>query len=719
MTERNDDDSPDFSGFSATYSPEDNKLRLSAASRLSPELYARVKAAGFSWAPKQEIFVAPAWSPEREDLLLELCGEIDAEDTTAEERAADRAERFEGYRKRRADEAHRARKAVSAIADNIPMGQPILVGHHSERHARKDADRIENGMRKAVNLWKTSEYWQRRARAAMSHAGYLSRPDVRARRIKTLEAEQRKAQRSRDEVEKRLKFWAEKAPTMPLETVRKVAGLREYSLYLPQIEGQSWSYSSWDALQPDETRPKGCPAWTVQQFADYAAAKLPTAFDRADRWLEHYANRIAYERAQLAEQIGTADPGERFPFEVGGLVLVRSEWCPIVKVTKRAGKVLSLTVARRYVPRVGPEEVKDYRAPTAEQAAQVKAATALPPLCNYPAQQVDARRAGSAESLKPRDAIPLTRAQWDKIYADHKGTRTIAATDTAGAHRVRAAAGFVLRRFLADPQAIAADEHYSTLPVFLTDAPVKMPPAPAKDPRPAIPAPEPIPREVYKRAEPTPEAAEFHAMAETLRAGVQVVAAPQLFPTPPEIARRLVESAGLEPGASVLEPSAGTGRILEALPEGCDVVAVERVHDLCSRLAAKFERARVCCADFLSCEPGGLVGTHRAGENPAPLGSFDAVLMNPPFENGADIKHIQHAAQFLKPGGRLVALCANGSRQNAQLKPWAEESGGIWEELPPNSFAASGTGVNVALLVYEAPAAKQPAPQALEQAELF
>jgi len=37
--------------------------------------------------------------------------------------------------------------------------------------------------------------------------------------------------------------------------------------------------------------------------------------------------------------------------------------------------------------------------------------------------------------------------------------------------------------------------------------------------------------------------------------------------------------------------------------------------------------------------------------------------MNPPFENGADIKHIQHAMKMLKPGGRLVAICANGPRQ--------------------------------------------------------
>jgi hypothetical protein len=37
-----------------------------------------MKAAGFRWAPKQELFVAPSWMPEREDLLLDLCDEIGA-----------------------------------------------------------------------------------------------------------------------------------------------------------------------------------------------------------------------------------------------------------------------------------------------------------------------------------------------------------------------------------------------------------------------------------------------------------------------------------------------------------------------------------------------------------------------------------------------------------------------------------------------------------------
>jgi len=40
---------------------------------------------------------------------------------------------------------------------------------------------------------------------------------------------------------------------------------------------------------------------------------------------------------------------------------------------------------------------------------------------------------------------------------------------------------------------------------------------------------------------------------EALKAGVQVVTAPQLFPTPPAIAARMIELAGIQEGDRVLE----------------------------------------------------------------------------------------------------------------------------------------------------------------------
>ena len=181
----------------ATYSPEDNKLRLYPSCRLDSETYARVKAAGFRWAPKQELFVAPAWTPGREDLLLDLCGEIGDEDTSLVDRAEAKAERLEDLSDKRRADAEAVHAAVEAIAEHIPLGQPILVGHHSERHARKDAQRIENGMRRAVRMWDLAEYWKDRAKGAVRHAKYKELPAVRARRIKGLEADLRK-QRKRE-----------------------------------------------------------------------------------------------------------------------------------------------------------------------------------------------------------------------------------------------------------------------------------------------------------------------------------------------------------------------------------------------------------------------------------------------------------------------------------------------------------------------------------------
>ena len=192
----------------------------------------------------------------------------------------------------------------------------------------------------------------------------------------------------------------------------------------------------------------------------------------------------------------------------------------------------------------------------------------------------------------------------------------------------------------------------------------------------------------HKDAPPEePEAAaQFDATKESLKAGIQTVTAPQLFPTPPEIAARMVELAGIEPDHKVLEPSAGTGNILKAIGNAPDKTAVEINWQLVELLARSgISGLHIHRADFLECNGS--------------LGKFDRIVMNPPFENGADIKHIRHAITFLKPGGRLVALCANGPRQREALRDFATR----WEDLPEGSFKTQGTGVNVALLMTEGP----------------
>lgn len=68
-----------------------------------------------------------------------------------------RRERLERKLEKRDEWAGKARDrseqrfgTASRIADAIPFGQPILVGHHSERHARRDQARIHSNMDKGV-----------------------------------------------------------------------------------------------------------------------------------------------------------------------------------------------------------------------------------------------------------------------------------------------------------------------------------------------------------------------------------------------------------------------------------------------------------------------------------------------------------------------------------------------------------------------------------------
>ncbi|MER9259430.1 DUF3560 domain-containing protein [Mesorhizobium sp. M0619] len=112
--------------ISATYSPEDNKLRLYPAARLDNETYQRVKNDGFVWAPKQGLFVAPKWSPSREDLAIELAGEIEPEEMTLAERAQAKADRLDELANKRHRQANAFQRAANELSEAFAFGQPIL-----------------------------------------------------------------------------------------------------------------------------------------------------------------------------------------------------------------------------------------------------------------------------------------------------------------------------------------------------------------------------------------------------------------------------------------------------------------------------------------------------------------------------------------------------------------------------------------------------------------
>jgi protein-L-isoaspartate O-methyltransferase len=659
--------------YTATYSPEDNKLRLYAVGRLPEDVYTRVRAAGFIWAPKQELFVAPAWTPDREDLLTELADVIDDEDTSLVDRAEQRAERFEDYSDSRREDAQRARAASDELSEQFAMGQPILVGHHSERRARRDAEKIQNNMRKAIRMWDTASYWQQRAKGAIHAAKYKELPGVRHRRIKKIEADKRRVERTKKESEQKLKLWAS---VSTLEQARRVANFANPGV-CRNDHGSFWN--AYDVLQPDEQRYKACPAWTFEQVKEVAARVYPPSIANSERWIAHLDNRLAYERAMLGESGGIAS--DKWDIRVGGRVLIGGEWVTVLKVNRAGGRINSVRTNARYAAIRGVEEIRDYQEPTDDEAQAAKARTKLPPLCNYPG---DGFRHMTAAEYKAHYRAGIYAINAGREYVDKNFDPKYAP------HRLRC-----------DYKRGNGLDCHNPIGVYLTDEKTKFPPmkqdAPADAPTITPPTRDVdsiVPRQT-KAAEP--EAEQFDAIRQTLKAGVVVVSAPQLFPTPPELARRVVDLADVQPGQRVLEPSAGTGNLVRAILSrfaGADcgrVVAVEVNQQLSESLRQQRDKTLhanesnfdVRCADFLACN--------------GDLGQFDRIVMNPPFSNGDDIRHITHAVKMLKPGGRLVAICANGPRQQEKLKPIASE----WIDLEPGAFASSGTNVNAAIVVID------------------
>lgn len=166
------------------------------------------------------------------------------------------------------------------------------------------------------------------------------------------------------------------------------------------------------------------------------------------------------------------------------------------------------------------------------------------------------------------------------------------------------------------------------------------------------------------------------------------------YPTPPEVVARLMDLADAHHLMRVLEPSAGTGNIVKAL-HAFDVTvdAVELLPDNCKTLhAIPFEESplnKITEGDFLAIEPEAI---------------YDRVVMNPPFEKRADIKHVLHALKFLKPGGRLVSVMSAGvgfreDKLTADFRALVGERGGKIISLPDESFKASGTSVGTVIVV--------------------
>ena len=219
------------------------------------------------------------------------------------------------------------------------------------------------------------------------------------------------------------------------------------------------------------------------------------------------------------------------------------------------------------------------------------------------------------------------------------------------------------------------------------------------------------------------------------------------FPTPASVADEMIAAADIKPEMAVLEPSAGMGHIADRIrAAGAEPDVIELAGDRRELLQEKgYHLAPV--SDFLDLKPRefftygdvfrapdgtegvmmgvGMMGSRRVVLKPLVDGveidyrrgewydrdelvgvrhrgtdsGYDRIVMNPPFSDGRDILHVQHAYTLLRPGGRLVALMGesaftNQNKRATEFREWLESVGGTEEKLAEGTFNDPSLPVN-------------------------
>lgn len=166
------------------------------------------------------------------------------------------------------------------------------------------------------------------------------------------------------------------------------------------------------------------------------------------------------------------------------------------------------------------------------------------------------------------------------------------------------------------------------------------------------------------------------------------------FPTPEKLARELVLRAGLQPGDTVLEPEAGVGGLATICAE---VVGTENVtcYEIQPKNCAVLRNLgfKVTQADFLAIEP---------------VEQFTHVILNPPFENQADIDHVMHAFRFLAPGGTMAAIMSIGvtfrtNRKTSEFRTFLDSMGAQIIVNDKDAFKESGTAAQTVTITFQKP----------------
>jgi hypothetical protein len=641
----------------ATFSPEDNKLRWYPGERIPRDLYDLLIGAtyleGFGLTrPGVNGFFGRVWNPELEDLMVRLAGDIVEEGTTPEERAEAKAERLGGYSGNAAKRSKQAFDGVERITSFIPMGQPILVGHHSEKRARKDRERINNGMRKGIEEGKRATYWAGRAKSVTYHAARMQEAGVIKRRIKKMEAECRRLVRANSPEARRV-FFAD-----------------QYKMN-----------------------------YEVEPSRPYNKAERNEIWQRADaynqRWIDHLEGQVAFWKACLPEE----ETDWKGMLCKGCYVYTAryGYWAAVQRVNKNREKMLtsvSLLLHDKmpsWHPRkVDPDHITALQPPGTDMQPYLDEAW-----CRRYARNndVSVEEAGVVLAEKKRAAGEL---------AARKGVLTL--TKRTKRKEVTPEVKDVLRTLSlkspGDDRCLRVLPQIDDRKLYLQVAKVLKMMGGEWEKK----------RQCFVFAEDPTEALAAALADDVVIQDVTDTAVRGWFPTTPHWADVMVQRLGL-PGRPALlpiflEPSAGEGALIEAVlrarPDAkfhiCEIDDARHA-TLYHKWINDRGRVRSIGRDFLQLPPlNGRGRPHR----------YKYIIMNPPWSflkgiGWQDYAHIKQAYNMLSPGGTLVAmLClAHTWREHAQsqnLQDMVEEFGdGHWWAVDKGALGANARGAIIRL----------------------
>lgn len=164
----------------------------------------------------------------------------------------------------------------------------------------------------------------------------------------------------------------------------------------------------------------------------------------------------------------------------------------------------------------------------------------------------------------------------------------------------------------------------------------------------------------------------------------------QLFETPESIADKLVEYAEIDNYQTILEPSAGRGRIIKSIQKVCSCqIDYCEINDVNRKYLDEIKNINFLEEDFLKLK------TDK---------KYTRIVANPPFAKNQDIDHIMKMYELLSEKGILVSISSNHwqmakEKKCQEFRKFIEYTNAEVIELQNGDFKESGTLVKVNIII--------------------